>query len=1388
MLLVAGWTATAAASPIERLASDQTGVTIRLTVPGYRLEADATGRQLPVVPGLHALDVPGRPRVPHFRVLLALPPGTQARARVVAEGGLEERAGVRLAIGEEPSFREDPRGGMLPTRRAVAAIGGGPWPVSPVEVGEPFVLRRQRMVALQLAPFAYDEATGRLWTRSSLTVRVDFVGGSPPGTRLAPAEDRHWEPVLREALLNYEQARSWRAPARPASRRGLGGPGGSLFDRAAEPGAGLRAGAFDESHPEVRVRVDSTGIYVLTFAELAAQGYPAGIDTARVSVHRHEFVEASSPPYQTIELPIEVDDRDRDGVFDDTDRIFVFVQAWAERARASIPQRAWGDAEVIYVTAVDGTGLRLSARIGWRGVSGLTPLASYPWTQRWERNFAYHQGPSDTSSDQFHWTERISYYDPADSFRFETNHIDISRPGTFAVTMQGRSSNTHFTWAQIRTCPTCPFIPVADSLFWSGKGSITPAVTLTPPQSFGEGNVNSMRVWGRNASVAPHPQNNSGDFIGVNYFDATYWRAYRALRGYLVCNSGDAIGAFQIHASGFASSDIRVYDVTDSLNPVRLVPDPSRIVPEGGGLFAIDFQDSSAGEQRRYIVFSAAKRLPADRFTTVTRRRLTERSGDADYLVVVPEEFLPAVQPLVALRQSLGLRVVVAPLESVQDEFNGGRKSSYAIRRFVRHAYDNWSAGFLLLVGDGNEDPLNHLATSSRDWIPIQKISGPLFVGGGNEIIPSDPVYGCVDNPCNLNDRIADVPDLFVGRLPVESLQQTEGVVAKLVAYENFTANPEWRRNLMLSADDEYSAETFFGQGGGSPVGYCYVPGERVFRLLNDEIGTIVADSAGLGATVLDKFYLSVFLRNEPILPNPAPNDTCRPERRDTQIRTHATVTPELISRLNAGRLWWNFQGHANEFVLCHEDLWLSSRFGEVDDKDQLMNDGRPFLFSAFSCHANAFARAADIQPLHGGSLGAAMVTLASRGAIGSWASVGYEILPAIGADHVNLAWARAMFWTPPHDEFLGDKGARVVLGETIGLALLRYVNPFDFFERGIGLSYHLLGDPGTRLSIGRPQISVAVNGEPVTDGIPVRPRTSGTAVTIEADLASNTQLISLSLERTDASGTTVIPASEYTVSPAFPDTAATGLGGRRYRLTYAASLLPFTHRYTVRTVDRYGVSNAFEVVFEFSTALRADGVVVPRGGLVRRNALLSLLVLSPKPLDPATDLTLSLDGDPLAFTWEPAPGDGSGREWILKWDDHGPYSTGAHELLLGVTGGTPARHTFQVVEQPAFRAAMVFPNPFDENGTRFSFTLEGGGFADLQIRVYTLAGRMVYERSERGLAPGYHQIAWNGLDAEGFPLANGTYLYRMLASTGGDRAEFQGRIVKLRKPRRLSE
>jgi hypothetical protein len=1385
--------AAARGQSLRVVAADERGITLRLNLPGYQFSTPLPdGRVELRVTGYSVTSLPGRPHLPYAQTLVALPPGAGALLRVVDLGEEEVRDGLRLALGARPVMKDGPDGfGPSPALEPVPPILDGPWPASPVELGEPTTVRRQRLVAVQVRPFRYDEATGRLWVRRSLTVRVDFTGVAPGAAAAAPVTDSHWEPVFRNALANYEQGRRWRAP-QPAA---IASP--AFADRAALPAALRGIAAFDEDQPEVRIKVDSTGAYAFPYDELAAQGYPGGVPVGEVSLHRHEYVGPADPPYVTIELPVEVDDVNANGVFDSGDAIVAFVASWVERSGVtSMMQRDWGDAEVVYATRLaGGAGLRLPTRSGWRDALSPALPASYPWTQRWERSYSYFAYPSpiDTAVvDRFLWTSYFLYYSRPDAFPFEANHLDVTRPVAFRTRLMGRDNNAHVLFGRIQN-GLGQTNSVVDSVLWYGKELLTVSVTL-PAGALTEGATNSLALWGKGSTAPPDPVNNAIVIAGLDWFEATYWRSYRALSGYLAASSGEVTGVYQVHATGFPSSAIRAYDVTDPVSPVRLALDASHIAPAGSE-YTLDFQDSTAGSPRRYVIFDQPKLLPAGRYTTVTRRQLTAATGERDYVVIVPEAFQTAVDPLVTLRQSQGLGTVVAPLESVYDEFNGGRKSRWAIKRFLRYAMESWNARFVVLVGDGSSDPRNLLGSAGADWVPVALIPGPVSSGTyGLEMIPADPWYGwCLDEDpaCPYSAVIA--PDLYVGRLPVNSFQQAQDVVAKLVAYEAFDPDETWRRRMVLLADDTYSGVSTFGGGGGS--GYCYRSYEIVFRLLNQAVAAVIADSSGMSLVQPEVLDLRSYLTDPSLYQTNGPGDTCRvgtggdpfggAVKAEGLLR--ASFNPVLFQKLNEGVLWWNYQGHANPYVLSHEGFYRNQ--GSMQDRDAFMNDGKLFLFSAFSCHANAFADVSEASPALGPSLGENLLTLPLRGAIASWASSGFEIVPSSLFYHLNVELARSLLSDPPHDDELGrglaDHGARVPLGEAIALTMLNYLPTVrqSALERGVGLTYNLLGDPATRMWVGPAQITVTANGQPVTSGQPVRLASGGDALHLEAELVSNVEIDTVVVFRTGAGGIAEVAPSLYTLTPAFPDTAPSGRGGRRYHLSYTTTLSVGREVFTIRLTDRYGVTASFDVVFEFRTQLYAGGVPVLPNDIVAPDAVLTLLVLSPGTLD-ADSLRLSVDGAPQSFTAELARGDTTGRQYLLSWS-HEPYAQGVHTVRLEAPGGLIVDHTFRVETRFALRDALAFPNPFDDElGTRFVFTLTGETPADVLVRVYTVSGRRVYETRLTGLPPGHHEIPWDGLDAEGQRLANGIYFYKLVAHGAAGTSAYDGRLVKLRRPR----
>src|SRR5690348_699962 len=956
--VVAGWAATAAAAGLRVIASDATGVTLAYTPEPWALSAPGRDGRLRVigVPAAHSLAAPGRAVLPAYSALLALPVDARAAVRVLATGGEDVRDGVRLAIAGRPVFRGHPGDalGVQPDEEDVPAITDGAWPTSPVQMSAPFSFRGRRLVALELRPFRYDAGASRLWAARTLTLRVDFqrpagAAAPPPG-----GPDPHADAALATVVMNWDQARLWRGAPRRLERRGPG-----LFGARAAGAAA--AFGFDEDQPEVRVQLDSTGLFLLPYDQLAAKGYPANVPVAQVSVHRHEFLEGQNPPYGTLELPCEVDDANGDGVFDSGDGIWVYVQSWAARSGASQPQRIWGDGEVVYATVKPAGGLRVATRPGWRNAVSPAQPASYPTLAHNEWNFARMQVavtlPQDTTIDLFSWNEIVTYYPRPDTIHFDANDLDTTHAAQVTVDWVGRAANDHYLWAAVKNAAG-QVTTVVDSVHWYGIYPFAAGATI-PGSALSEGRTNSFRQWGKLLNAPPDPVTNALANVGLDWFEVTYWRRFHAIRDLLAFNSADGTGEVQLHATGFSTANLRLYDVTDPLNPVRVLVDPAHVT--AGATVAFDVQDSVAtGAPHAYVAACVQtppspglgpRELPASAYAAVTRRQLYANSS-GDYLIVVPEAFLPAVAPLVALRQSQGFSVVVAPLESVNDEFNGGRHSAFAIQRFVRFAYPQWNTRFLLLVGDGCMDPQHFSPTSGVDWVPTLDIPGPV-PSTGYEIVPSDPLYGIVTGNTDPQGGFTPVlPEIMVGRLPVNSLAEAQGVVAKLLDYENWTGtDPAWRSRAVLLADDAFSGETTFGGGGPSSTSYCFKDIEQRFVGLDSTENRIVLHDAGLSQMQINVFNERYYLTNQAT--QIVAGDTCRLDRDATIRYTRAFVTPILISALNQGVLWWEFQGHANENVLTHESIWLNSGNGTDDDKNSLVNDHMPFFFTAFSCHAN---------------------------------------------------------------------------------------------------------------------------------------------------------------------------------------------------------------------------------------------------------------------------------------------------------------------------------------------------------------------------------------------------------------------------------------------------
>ncbi|MEM8909516.1 MAG: hypothetical protein AAGD05_16840, partial [Bacteroidota bacterium] len=118
----------------------------------------------------------------------------------------------------------------------------------------------------------------------------------------------------------------------------------------------------------------------------------------------------------------------------------------------------------------------------------------------------------------------------------------------------------------------------------------------------------------------------------------------------------------------------------------------------------------------------------------------------------------------------------------------------------------------------------------------------------------------------------------------------------------------------------------------------------------------------------------------------------------------------------------------------------------------------------------------------------------------------------------------------------------------------------------------------------------------------------------------------------------------------------------------------------------------------------------------------------------------------------------------------------GVYELIVqsedatgNQSGDIDYKVNFEIVNRQAISQMLNYPNPFSTS-TQFVYTLTGSRTPDyFKIQIMTVSGRIVREITQDEIGPlkiGTHRTdyRWDGTDEYGGRLANGVYLYRIIA------------------------
>jgi hypothetical protein len=106
-------------------------------------------------------------------------------------------------------------------------------------------------------------------------------------------------------------------------------------------------------------------------------------------------------------------------------------------------------------------------------------------------------------------------------------------------------------------------------------------------------------------------------------------------------------------------------------------------------------------------------------------------------------------------------------------------------------------------------------------------------------------------------------------------------------------------------------------------------------------------------------------------------------------------------------------------------------------------------------------------------------------------------------------------------------------------------------------------------------------------------------------------------------------------------------------------------------------------------------------------------------------------------------------------------------------SGKTEYEINFEVVNESAVSNVLNYPNPFSTS-TRWVYTLTGSEIPEVfEIHIYTITGRLIkvidlHETNDVKFGRNISDFAWDGRDEYGDLLANGVYIYKVVARVNG--------------------
>lgn len=1263
-------------------------------------------------------ETPGKPMAGYYLMQVAVPDGAEITLsrRIIKERSLENSTLLPAIV------VSGIRGNRQIARDETIFSGYAAYPQQIVSISKPYRYRRMTVVDLRIHPVQFLPSEKNIRLIEGLSITVNFRNGLRSGS---PARfSAHEQDLHRANVINAEQGFKW-----------------SFESRA---GLSRKQADYDLSIGNwYRIPVTTEGIYRVSGSFLADNG----IDIGSIQLSQFQMFSyggaplpvavSMSRPQDLNEVSIQVIDRDSDGTMDSNDEVLFYGRATVGYDYDDI-------------------------RNAWKPYRNPYEKQNYylvTWNQRNGKRIS--SVPSDASSGAVTPASFIDYY------RFEDDRYNVMGSGTewFWERLSGTSDQRTIAFTLPSSLVTGQhFINVklvgGSGTFYTDPNDFryTVSATLNSQTLFSNRNYansfdssesfNTSAVKaGSNTLQVNYSGNKEGCYMFVDYIDVEVLRPFAAennqIKFYQRLNVNEAT---KFSITGFSSGTHRIWDISDFANI-------NSIAPQANGS-TVEFQVREDGvTARTYYTFAdAAIRSAAGIEALPARPNLRDPNRRGQLLVIVADEFYDAAEGFEDFKETLvrgRLETERIHVSDIFREFSSTVRDPGAIRDFLRYAYNNWSINdpenapaYVLIIGDGSYDYQNITLQDYINRVPVFEING------NNDI----------------NSRVTDNfftafgaagvstlrPDLPIGRLHANSVQDVENYIRKLQvyneSYEIEEAQNGWQSTITFVADDEFvganNAGEWFHLRQTEGVVNTYLPGKFDVRkiYLTDYEG----QAGGLGL-----------------------------------LKPGATA--DLLDQINRGTLLINFFGHGDPNTWAHEQVFTKSR-----DLARITNGNRLPLWVAATCTWGKYDNP----------------TIPSMSEEMIWSeSGGIAVLAASRAVFAfqNELFVDRFFCNLFHNADDNQRSRRI--GDAVVMAVGGGSND---------QKYHIFGDPSLQLVDPSHRVNltsfssdtlkalstVTLQAEVSDTNGSLLSSFNGKALVRVFDaldsLSANGDLIKytqrggtifkgiVNVVNGQMEGSFIVPKSIKYKNSRTGRISIYAWSNDQYDAVGYTDTLLFNGT-VAQGNDRVGpdISVSFPDQPDFF-----DGDFVGQQptlvirlqdesgiNLTREVGHRIELTIDDNLRKDVTDFFLydesSYTEGELRYTL-PALAPGLHRLRISAWDNLNNISE--EEFSFTTTSNS----------ELMLARVVNYPNPIQDE-TQFTFQYQSpNGPGNVTIKIYTVSGRLIREIEDIA-RPGFNKINWDTLDEDRNTLANGVYLYRIIVDDGESRTERTEKLAIVR-------